>query len=308
MVAPGPTIAATKASVRSRIAQWGSLVVLADAPPKGITTAIGRAKRPGWVQLRRPPDGLQRSSHQRLDAMERIREPQLMDDPLQARAYAEADFASTDAAFSARIQALLAPSAPPVSAGEAAAAPRILDLGCGPGNITFRLAAALPRASVLGIDGAAAMLALAEGQRQHEPHRWPRLRFHQVCLPLPAGGLEALPEPFSPPYTLIVSNSVLHHLHDPAVLWRAVGQWAAPGALVVVRDLLRPPSLEALQALVDLFAADAPPVLRRDYANSLAAAFTAEEVEAQLAAAGLPTLRVEPIEGRYLEIHGRLPG
>lgn len=256
--------------------------------------------------------------------MERTCEPELMDDPLQARAYAEADFASTDQAFTDRILALvaaaepawLAPAAPEApeapEALDASGAPpphgRILDLGCGPGNISFRLAAALPGAAVLGIDGAAAMLELAEHQRQAQPALWPRLRFARACLPVPAGGLEGLPEAFAPPFDLIVSNSLLHHLHDPAVLWRAVGQWAAPGALVAVRDLRRPPSPEALQALVELHADGAPPVLRRDYAASLAAAFRPEEVEAQLAASGLGTLRVEPLDDRYLEVSGRLPG
>jgi trans-aconitate methyltransferase len=43
---------------------------------------------------------------------------------------------------------------------------RIADLGCGPGNITFRLAEHCPDASILGIDGAAAMLAIAEQRNQ----------------------------------------------------------------------------------------------------------------------------------------------
>jgi SAM-dependent methyltransferase len=233
--------------------------------------------------------------------MERICEPELMDDPLQARAYAEADFSGTDQAFSERILALLAAASTPDQA------PRLLDLGCGPGNISFRLAAALPRAHLLGLDGAAAMLALAERDRQSDPRRWVHLRFHQACLPLPGGALDALPEPFAPPYGVLVSNSLLHHLHDPAVLWQTVRQLASPAALVVVRDLRRPASEEALQALVARYAADAPAVLRRDFANSLAAAFRPEEVEAQLALAGLSALRVEPLEDRYLEISGRLP-
>jgi SAM-dependent methyltransferase len=245
--------------------------------------------------------------------MERILEPELMDDPAQARAYGEADFASSDQAFVDRILALLASSdlaplsSPPPAEGKGQGAARILDLGCGPGNISFPLAAALPDTPVLGLDGAGAMLELAERRRQAAPERWPRLRFHQACLPLPAGALEALPAPFAPPYTLIVSNSLLHHLHDPSVLWRAIVPWAAPGALVVVRDLRRPADPQALRELVERHAATAPPVLRRDYAHSLAAAFRPEEVAAQLAAANLTTLRVEPLGDRYLEISGRLP-
>lgn len=247
--------------------------------------------------------------------MERIPEPELMDDPMQALAYAEADFARTDQAFTDRILALLAAEEPawlalaaPDAPGMPPANRRILDLGCGPGNISFRLAVALPGAAVLGVDGAAAMLDLAEGQRQAEPRRWPRLRFARACLPLPANGLQDQPAAFAPPFALIVSNSLLHHLHDPSVLWEAVRQWAAPGALVAVRDLRRPTSPEELQALVERHAATAPAVLRRDYAASLAAAFRPKEVEAQLAVAGLGSLRVEPLDDRYLEISGRLPG
>ncbi|MEB3243636.1 MAG: class I SAM-dependent methyltransferase [Cyanobacteriota bacterium] len=246
--------------------------------------------------------------------MQRRCEPELMDEPLQAAAYAAADFSASDAAFSERILALLAaaPAAPPpVWSATVGSAPvearRILDLGCGPGNITFRLASALPQASVLGLDGAAAMLALAERRRQAGPQRWPRLRFQLARLPLPPGALAGEPGPFAPPYHLLVSNSLLHHLHDPAVLWRAVAQLAAPGALVVVRDLRRPASPAALAELVERHAATAPAVLRRDYANSLAAAFTPREVEAQLVAAGLASLRVAPLADRYLDVWGWLP-
>lgn len=232
--------------------------------------------------------------------MERICEPELMDDPHQAQTYAEADFEASDQAFSARILARLA-TLPPGEQPE-----RIVDLGCGPGNITFKLAAALPQMPMVGVDGAAAMLALAERRRAREPERWAHLRFHQALLPLDAHGLAGLPAPFAPPYGLIVSNSLLHHLHDPAVLWRAVRALGAPGALVVVRDLRRPLSPEALRELVERHAATAPSMLRRDYANSLAAAFRPEEVEGQLAAAGLAELRVEPVADRYLEVSGQL--
>jgi len=252
--------------------------------------------------------------------MERIVEPELMDDPIQARAYAEADFDRSDQAFTERFLALLgqpfplARPRPPAPALVSAPGAGIVDLGCGPGNISFRLAAALPRARVLGLDGAASMLALAAEHQQRHPGAWPLLCFQQLKLPL------IDPAALGGPFAAVVSNSLLHHLHDPQVLWQAVGQLAAPGAMIYIKDLRRPASAAAADALTERHAAGAPAVLRRDFRASLAAAFTAAEVEAQLAraaqlwgAAGThgtswPAFRVAEVEDRYLEIHGRWLG
>ena len=277
--------------------------------------------------------------------MERIVEPELMDDPLQARAYAEADFDRSDQAFTERFLGLLGqpfprPRPPALDIGSGNALDLeaglgsswevgngIVDLGCGPGNISFRLAAALPRARVLGLDGAASMLALAAERQQRHPGEWPQLHFLRVYLPLtgaaPAGVSPAGADPVAAlggPFAAVVSNSLLHHLHDPQVLWQAVGQLAAPGATIYIKDLRRPASAAAADALTERHAAGAAAVLRRDFRASLAAAFTAAEVEAQLAhasqlwgAAGThgttwPAFRVAEVEDRYLEIHGRWLG
>ena len=252
--------------------------------------------------------------------MERIVEPELMDDPLQARAYAEADFDRSDQAFTERFLALLgqpfplARPRPPAPALVSAPGAGIVDLGCGPGNISFRLAAALPRARVLGLDGAASMVALAADHQQRHPGAWPQLRFQQLKLPL------ADPAALGGPFAAVVSNSLLHHLHDPQVLWQAVGQLAAPGATIYIKDLRRPASAAAADALTERHAAGAAAVLRRDFRASLAAAFTAAEVETQLARAAQlwgavgthgttwPAFTVAEVEDRYLEIHGRWLG
>lgn len=230
--------------------------------------------------------------------MQRIPEPELMDEVEQARAYAEADFSRTDQAFVASIQAQLEASSLDPQ--------RVVDLGCGPGNITFPLAEALPSRPLLAIDGSAAMLAPALRRQRAEPGRFPLLRFLQACLPLDADVLTALPPAFQPPFQLLVSNSLLHHLHQPRVLWDAVRQLSAPGSLVVLRDLRRPDSPAALETLVDRHVSGAPPVLQRDYRASLQAAFRPEEVEAQLRAVGLSCLQVREVEDRYLDVMGRL--
>ncbi|MFY8149033.1 MAG: class I SAM-dependent methyltransferase [Prochlorococcaceae cyanobacterium] len=235
-----------------------------------------------------------------MQTLPRIPEPELMDDAEEAEAYAAADFAATDQAMVERFLALFG-----------AAGPRIIDLGCGPGNIGFRLAQQCPTAAVLGIDGAGAMLAVAERRRIADPLLADRLALQRAVLPLDAAALsalQALPERFAPPYHALVSNSLLHHLHDPQVLWRTLRQLGAPGAAVHIRDLRRPGSLAAIENLrARHLPADAPAVLARDYIASLHAAFTPAEVECQLRVAGLEALQVAPLDDRYLEVWGRLP-
>jgi SAM-dependent methyltransferase len=227
--------------------------------------------------------------------MERICEPELMDEPLQAEAYAAADFSSGDRAVLERIEAVL--GARGEGDGEGLS---VVDLGCGPGNITFLLAGRWPEAKVLGVDGSAAMLAIAERRRQADPAAHRQLRFQRLVLPSPE---------LAGPCSAVVSNSLLHHLHDPGVFWASVKQLAGPDTSLYVRDLRRPLTHADLEALVARHAGEAPAVLRRDYAHSLRAAFTRAEVIEQLRAAGLGGLTVREVDDRYLEIHGHgLPG
>ena len=96
------------------------------------------------------------------------------------------------------------------------------------------------------------------------------------------------------------ANSLLHHLHDPQVLWRTVREAARPGVLVLIMDLMRPPSAMWAESLVATDAADAPEVLCRDFRNSLFAAFEPQEVAAQLREPGLGTLEVRVVSDRHL--------
>jgi SAM-dependent methyltransferase len=108
-------------------------------------------------------------------------------------------------------------------------------------------------------------------------------------------------------YDAVVSNSLLHHLHRPEGLWRAVRQQGRSGAAVYITDLMRPDSPEAARAIVDTYAAEEPEQLRTDFYNSLFAAFTPEEVAGQLREAGLAELEVAAVSDRHLRVRGRLP-
>jgi len=218
--------------------------------------------------------------------MERIPEQELMDDPAQALAYATADFSEPHDAFVRHFQRFF----PRFQGG------RVLDLGCGAADVTIRFARAYPAARVDGVEGAQAMLRLAR-EAVAKARLEPRISLH--LLRLPAAGLES-------GYDAVISNSLLHHLPQPATLWEAVAKAGRRGAAVLVMDLLRPDSREAASGLVRLHAGDAPPVLARDFMNSLLAAYRPEEVARQLRAAGLEALEVAVVSDRHWVVWGHV--
>jgi len=232
--------------------------------------------------------------------MQRVPEPELMEAAAQVRAYADADFSAGDAAVVERLAAL----AGAAGAGLDADGARLIDLGCGPGNISLRLLERYPAARVLGIDGSAAMLKEAARRRQQWGSGGQRLDL--ACHTLPAAALEQ--GELAGSAAGLVSNSLLHHLHEPAVLWQTVQSLAAPGAFLYLRDLRRPDSPARAAELLARHLSAAPAVLQRDYLASLHAAFTPQEVAAQLARAGLGSLQVAPLDDRYLEVWGVLAG
>ena len=217
--------------------------------------------------------------------MQRQPEPELMAGRQQVQAYAAADFGAGDAHTLGLLAGLIDRT------GALPPTPTLVDLGCGPGNITLCLAKAFPEARVIGVDGSSEMLAVAE-------HRAKALALNvefRCCDLRSLAGLRA---------DLVTSNSLLHHLHQPDLLWRTTAAIAAPGCRVLHRDLRRPSSMDALDQLQQRHLSDAPSLLLRDFRASLAAAFEIQEVEDQLHEAGLGSWTVEPEDDRYLVVSG----
>ena len=221
--------------------------------------------------------------------MQRIPEPEeLMDEAAQALAYASADFSEANRLFA---DLLTSQATEPLSG-------RMLDLGCGPADIPIELAARYPDLYIDALDGARAMLDLA--QRKIDADQKLAARMRLICAYLPSDELPA------ETYQFVVSNSLLHHLASPETLWQTIAQCAAPGAQVLIMDLARPASELAADAIVETYALNEPEVLRHDFRNSLFAAYRVSEVEEQLLAAGLRSLDVAMVSDRHLAVSGRI--
>lgn len=219
--------------------------------------------------------------------MKRVVEPELMTEEAQALAYARADFESPHSAYP-KLFAKKFPR-PPRQA-------RVLDLGCGPCDVTIRFAEAHPGWQFDAVDGSAAMLKHARPAVARHRGLTRRIRLVEGFIPgarIPRRS-----------YEVILSSSFLHHLHNPQVLWQTVRQYSKLGTIVFIADLRRPASHARARAFERKYSRGEPEVLRRDFFNSLQAAFTPAEVREQLKEAGLAGLRVEVVSDRHLIVFG----
>lgn len=220
--------------------------------------------------------------------MERVPEPEMMSAEEEAEVYELADFSKVNQTFAERA-AELAPASPG----------KLIDLGCGPGDILARVLRLAPRFSLFGLDGAPAMLVLAK-KRMEKEGTGATIQFllgDAKELPCPSGCLD-----------VVISNSLVHHLPDPGPFWREIRRIAKPGATILIQDLSRPDTPEAAGRIVERESGPEPQLLKDLFFQSLLASFTPEEIRGQLAEAGLQGLRVRMSSDRHWEVAGRLVG
>jgi ubiquinone/menaquinone biosynthesis C-methylase UbiE len=220
--------------------------------------------------------------------MKRVVEPELMSAEEQAQVYAQANFAAAHS-FYPRLFAEKFPN----RSNRA----MVLDLGCGPSDVTIRFARANPDYTFHAVDGSAAMLRHAR--------RAVKAAGYSRRIKLIEGFIPGATIPRRS-YDVILSSSFLHHLHDPQVLWQTVRRYAKRGTIIFVPDLRRPASRSKAREFVRKYSDGEPEVLRRDFYNSLLAAFTPAEVGKQLKQAGMNSLKVKIVSDRHLLVFGRV--
>ena len=228
--------------------------------------------------------------------MERTPEPDLMNEPAQAKAYAEADFIQPHETFVDLFkekfsQQIKSEDPEKVLNGN------VLDLGCGAADVTIRFAKRFTHCNILAVDGAEAMLTLGK-KAVDAAGLNDRITLQKLYLPT-----ESIKKQ---DYQAIFSNSLLHHLNDAHSLWQVIKTHVRKGTFVFIMDLMRPRNENGAKELMEEYARGEPEILRKDFYNSLLAAYTVGEVEEQLERERLIELTVKPVSDRHFVVYGTL--
>lgn len=219
--------------------------------------------------------------------MQRQPEPEYMDLPEEAEAYAAADFSQVNEAFVARLIE--------VAGGRERAT--ALDLGTGPADIPIGVVKQRPGWHVTAADASQAMLDIAAKSVA-------RAGF-DGCIELVLTDAKALNLPAGK-FDVVFCNSILHHINDVDAFWSQIKRVAAVGAVIFVRDLARPADEAAARRIVDQNAGSESALLQEEFYRSLLAAYTVDEVRDQLWRVGLAGLQVWMVTDRHLDVFGTL--
>lgn len=215
-----------------------------------------------------------------LRRMLRILEPEVMDTARDAEEYDAMDFAEADTRFAEDALASIA--------GREEA--EVLDIGTGTAKIPILMLNRRPGLRVMAVDLSAEMLRVATHNVAKAGHGSAcRLAKHDAKA-LRLGGQR---------YDLVMSNSVAHHIPDPLTHFQEIARVVKPDGAILVRDLIRPETMDEAWAIVKRVAAGEHIRQQQLFFDSLCAALTIREVEELVEKAGLARVRVARVSDRH---------
>lgn len=208
----------------------------------------------------------------------RTLEPEVMDTPEEANSYNEMDHAEVNEKFVADF----------ISAGGGAG--DVLDLGTGTALIPIRLCEQASDCRVMAVDAAISMLDLARYN----------IEAAGLIERITLSKCDAKQLPFEDGlFSSVMSNSIVHHIPEPAAALKEAIRVTAPGGLLFFRDLMRPETQKELDGLVQQYAGEASDHARQMFDDSLHAALTLEEIQKLVADLGFEPATVQATSDRH---------
>jgi len=214
--------------------------------------------------------------------LERILEPEVMDTYVDAADYAGMDHGEPNRAFVDRLTSL-------------GAAGQMLDLGTGPGDVPLLVAERFPGAHILGIDLSKNMLHFAHDKAAAADTAVAQRVTFQIA--------DVKNLPFEDAcFDVVFSNTILHHIPQPASMLREAWRVLKPGGVVLIRDLYRPANEDDLDALVNKHTQGDTDAQRDMFRDSLHAALTPDELRQLASEIGMSGCEVVVDTDRHMSL------
>ena len=231
--------------------------------------------------------------------MERTVEPELMEKKDQVDSYAIADFSEGENNLIKQISYYLSKN--DINLGEK---DLIVDLGCGPGNISEKLSIKWPEAMVVGIDGSKEMILKAEFNKKTSSNRSKLKNLSYICTDIKK--LEPSKISLEKNITLLVSNSLIHHITYLDDFFNCVKRLSTNITINFHKDLKRPVDEKSALELKAKCSSKYNDILTNDYYASLKASYTFIELKNFILDNKLTSLEVFEEGDQYLVIYGKV--
>ena len=231
--------------------------------------------------------------------MNREPEPELMNKKSQVKAYCAADFSLGENNLIKFISNYLKINNINLSKNDL-----IVDLGCGPGNISEKLSERWPDVNVLGIDGSKEMIMEAESRMFKNKIMDKYRNLNYLCSDIRKINSYEI---FSrKEITLLVSNSFIHHIVDIDNFFKFIIKFSNKETINIHKDLIRPKDNETALKLRDKCSQKYSSVLTNDYYASLKASYRKNELQEKILELNLDSMNVIEESEEYLIVYGKV--
>ena len=227
--------------------------------------------------------------------MDRKAEPEFMNTKDQVDSYSVADFSKGEIKFIQLIKNYLKKYNIHLNRNDL-----IVDLGCGPGNISEKLSIEWPNTPVIGIDGSKEMIDKAKIRKNSQEKSLNNLNY--LCADIKNIKLADISD--KKHINLLVSNSLIHHLTHINEFFECVISLSGENTLNFHKDLIRPINKKYALELKAKCASKYNETLTNDYYASLQASYRADELRKLILEKNLINLDVLEEDNEYLILYG----
>ena len=203
--------------------------------------------------------------------MERIPEPELMKEKEQVISYDEADFSEGEFNLINQINHYLLRNNISLSKKDL-----IVDLGCGPGNISEKLATKWPNTEVVGIDGSKEMILRAEYNKEISNNQKNLKNLRYICSDIK--DIKSTNFLLKKKISLLVSNSLIHHITHLEDFFKTIRSLSSNITVNFHKDLKRPLDEKSFLEIKAQCSTKYNDILTNDYYASLRASYSVEAI------------------------------